>query len=128
MDAQVTDAVQRGVHPTALAAMLHLTVDSVRWRIRVLGLSLRDGWSSSLEVAALLGVSWRSVNRWRRDGYLRVTRPGRRWTRVTDADLRAFVGTWAGVLFDADGVRDPGLRSLAETASLASRRRAADAG
>lgn len=87
MDARVRAELAAGATVGGIASRLHLTLDSVRWRIRQLGLSTR-------------------------------------WTRVADDDLRAFVGAHAGALFDPSGVADPSLRSLAETAAVANRRRA----
>ena len=124
MDEQVTNGIERGETPSQIAARLHLTEDSIKWRVKQLGRSLRDGWRSRQEVTAVLGVPRRAVDAWMRDGTLRVTRHGSRWTRVSDRDLEAFVVAYAGVLFEADTVADAGLRRLAETAALANRRRA----
>jgi len=129
MDCALAEAVERGEHPRAIAARMHLSLDSIKWRIKTLGLSLREGWRSRQEVATVLGVSRRAVTRWMRDGSLRVTRHGTRWTRVTDTDLRAFVEQQAGVLFDPEAVQDSigqsALRRLAETSALVNRRRRA---
>jgi excisionase family DNA binding protein len=122
MDRELSAAVLRGEHPNTIAATMHLSVDSIKWRIKTLGLSLRDGWRSREDVAAMLGVGRRAVARWVRDGTLPSVLHGRRWTRVTDADLRAFVVAHAGLLFDPFGVADPELGRLAETAALANRR------
>jgi len=124
MDHELTDAIVHGEHPSVIAARMRLTVDSVKWRVKSLGLSLRDGWRSRQEVALVLGAPRRSVDAWMRQGKLRVTRHGSRWTRVADTDLQAFVSAYAGVLFAAETVADPSLRRLAETAALANRRRA----
>jgi hypothetical protein len=125
MDRRLRAAIERGEHPEVIADGMALSLEAIRWRVKTLGLSLRDGWRSRQEVQAALGAPRRAVDRWMRDGHLRVTRHGTRWTRVTDDDLRAFVGTHAGVLFDPGCVEDPQLRSLAETAAMANRRRAA---
>lgn len=125
MDQVLTSAVERGEHVRAIAARLHLTDDSIKWRIKTLGLSLRDGWRSRQEVVTVLGTSRRAVDRWMREGKLRVTRHGTRWTRISDADLREFVDRYAGLGLDAEGISDPALRRLAETASTANRRRSA---
>lgn len=127
MDRTLTDALARGDHPREIAATLHLTLDSIRWRIKQLDHSLREGWRSRQEVAAVLGVGRRSVDCWMRDGTLAVRRHGTRWTRVRDDDLEAFVSAHAGALFDPLGVGDGALRRLAETASIANRRRAQEA-
>lgn len=124
MDDAVRSAIAGGDHPRKVAASLHLTEDSIRHRIKQLGLSCRDGWRTRAEVSRALGVSWRSIERWRGSGALRVVPHGSRWTRITEADLRAFVLNAAGVLFDASTVTDPALRRLAETAAIANRRRA----
>jgi hypothetical protein len=124
MDRELAAAVLRGDHPSSIARTMHLSIDSVKWRVKSLGLSLRDGWRSRVEVVAVLGVPRRCVDRWMRQGTLRVTRHGLRWTRVTDADLLTFVAAYAGVLFDAATVEDSTLRRLAETAAIANRRRA----
>lgn len=124
MDQALVDALGRGEHPEQIAARLHLTVDSIKWRLKQLDHSLREGWRSRQEVAAVLGVSRRAVDRWMRDGSLRVGRHGTRWTRVRDADLEAFVATQAGLLFDPAGVADRQLRRLAEVSATANRRRA----
>lgn len=123
MDQVVTDGLARGEHPAAIADRLHLTVDSVKWRIRQLDHSLREGWRSRQEVITALGVSRRTVDRWMRSGELRVTRHGTRWTRVRDADLEAFVAAQAGRLFDPAHVSDPTLRRLADVAAVANQRR-----
>jgi hypothetical protein len=124
-DAFVSDALSRGQVLRVIAAGLGVTEESVRWRLRQLDRSTREGWRSRVEVVRVLGVPRRSVDRWMRSGQLRVARHGTRWTRVTDADLRAFVEQQAGVLFDADGVADPALRRFAETSAIVNRRRAA---
>lgn len=125
MEARLRHLLADGETVGRIADHLHLTEDAIRWRIKSLGLSTRDGWRSRQEVSAVLGAQRRAVDRWMRSGQLRVTMHGRRWTRVTDADLRAFVGAHGGVLFDPGGVVDPQLRSLAETAARANQRRQA---
>lgn len=125
MDEQITRGLDRGETVAQIAARLYLTEDSIRWRVKQLGRSLRDGWRSRVEVSSLLGVSWRAVDRWSRAGLLKVTRHGTRWTRVADVDLEAFVAAQAGLLFAAEDVQDARLRRLAETSALANRRRAA---
>jgi excisionase family DNA binding protein len=122
MDRVLAEAISRGDHPSSIAAKMHLTIDSVKWRIKQLDHSLREGWRSRQEVAAVLGVGRRAVDRWMRDGTLRVTQHGSRWTRVRDADLEVFVSAQAGMAFDPSGVTDPHLRRLAETSALANRR------
>jgi excisionase family DNA binding protein len=122
MDRALTEALDRGDHPGSIAAGMHLTIDSIKWRAKHLDRSLREGWRSRQEVAAVLGVGRRAVDRWMRDGSLLVQRHGTRWTRVRDADLEAFVSAQAGVAFDPSGVSDPRLRRLAETSALANRR------
>ena len=124
MDQTLVDALGRGEHPTQIAARLHLTVDSIKWRLKQLDHSLREGWRSRQEVAAILGVGRRAVDRWMRSGALRVARHGTRWTRVRDADLEAFVAAQAGLLFDPATVTDSALRRLAEVTAVANRRRA----
>jgi excisionase family DNA binding protein len=123
MDQTLVDGIARGEHPNQIAARLRLTVDSIKWRIKQLDHSLREGWRSRQEVAAVLGVGRRAVDRWMREGQLRVTRHGTRWTRVSDADLRAFVERYAGVLFSPEDVTDAALRRLAETGALVNQRR-----
>ena len=123
MDRELTEALQGGQHPAQIAARLHLTEDSIRWRVKQLGLSLRDGWYSRQEIGPLLGVGRRSVDRWMRSGLLRVTRHGSRWARVSDGDLGAFVSCQGGLLFDPAVVTDPALRRVAEVAATANRRR-----
>lgn len=123
MDRALGAALDRGEHVRVIAMSMHLSEDSVKWRVKHLGRSLRDGWRSRQEVAAVLGVSRRAVDRWARAGQLRVTRHGTRWTRVADEDLRSFVAAHAGVLFDARAVTDATLRPLAQTARLVAGRR-----
>ena len=123
MDAAIVERLVSGHSVREIAEWMHLTPDSITWRLKQLGHSTREGWRSSLDVAWALGVSRRAVARWRADGLLVVSPHGRRWTRVVEADLRAFVATWAGVLFEPDGVVDAALRPLAETSALANRRR-----
>jgi excisionase family DNA binding protein len=125
MDRRLTDALRAGEHPEQLAAREHLTVDSIKWRIKQLGLSTRDGWRSREEIASVLGVGRRAVNRWMQAGLLRVTRHGTRWTRVSTGDLETFVSAQAGLLFDPADVTDPQLRRLAEVAATANHRREA---
>lgn len=125
LDQTLTEALARGGSVPEIADRLRLTQHSVRWRVRHLGLSTRDGWRSRREVAQVLGVSRRAVDRWWHSGLLRVELHGTRWTRVTHADLRAFVSEYAGVLVDHACIADPALRSLAETAAIVHRRRAA---
>lgn len=122
MDRSLTEAIERGDHLKTIAARLHLTEDSIRWRVRQLGLSLRDGWYSRQEIGPLLGVGRRSVDRWMRTGLLAVTRHGTRWTRVRQADLLSFVQAQAGVEFDPSGVGDPALKRLADVSAVANRR------
>lgn len=123
MDRTLTEAIERGDHLQTIATRLHLTEDSIRWRVRQLGLSLRDGWYSRQEIGGLLGVGRRSVDRWMRSGLLTVTRHGTRWTRVKQADLLTFVQAHAGVEFDPSAVSDPTLRRLADVSSVVNRRR-----
>lgn len=123
MDRSLAEAIEGGDHLRTIAARLHLTEDSIRWRVRQLGLSLRDGWYSRQEIAALLGVGRRSVDRWMRSGRLTVTRHGTRWTRVRQADLLSFVRAQAGIEFDPDGVSNPVLKRLADVSAIANRRR-----
>lgn len=123
MDRALLAALERGDTVRQIAAQLHLSEDSIRWRVKQLDHSLREGWRSRQEVAAVLGVGRRAVDRWMRAGLLPVNRHGTRWTRIRDDDLEAFVSTQAGLLFESSGVTDAGLRRLAETASIANRRR-----
>ena len=124
MDRQLSRAIDRGDTIRTIATAMRLTEESIRWRVKKLGRSLREGWRSRAEIARCLGVPRRSVDRWARDGHLVVTRHGTRWTRVRDVDLWTFVGQHAGALFDPLGVSDPTFRRLAETAAMANRRRA----
>jgi hypothetical protein len=124
MDQTVTELLNRGEPVGQIASRLYLTEDSIRWRIKQLGCSTRDGWRSRQEVTAVLGTSRRAVDRWMRAGLLKVAHHGTRWTRVRNADLEVFVVAHAGALFDPDGVQEPRLRRLAETSALVNRRRA----
>jgi hypothetical protein len=124
-DAFVADALNRGRPVAFIASGLGVTEEAVRWRIKRLGRSTREGWRSRQEVVAALGVSRRAVDRWMRVGLLRVTKHGTRWTRINDADLEAFVRDGAGRLFEPADVRDAHLRRLAETSALVNRRRIA---
>lgn len=125
MDRTVTEAIERGDHIRTIAARLHLTEDSIRWRVKQLGLSLRDGWYSRQEISVLLGVGRRHVDRWMHTGLLPVTRHGTRWTRIRQADLLTFVQAHAGVQFDPVGITDPVLRRLADVSATVNRRREA---
>lgn len=127
MDQQLLAALDRGEHPLRIAVSMHLTPDSIKWRTKQLGRSLRDGWRSRQEVAAALGVGRRAVDRWMQEGLLRVGYHGRRWTRILDADLEAFVSAHAGLLFEPEHVTDPVLRRRADVAATVHRRRAASA-
>lgn len=124
MDRTLTEAIKHGDHLKTIAARLHLTEDSIRWRVRQLGLSLRDGWYSRQEIGPLLGVGRRSVDRWMRSGALVVTRHGTRWTRIRQADLLTFVQSHAGVEFDPAGVTDPVVRRLADVSAVVNQRKA----
>lgn len=123
MDRVLAESLERGDHAEEIAARLHLTVDAIRWRIRQRNRSLREGWRSRQEATVALGVGRRAVDRWMQQGLLRFTPHGRRWTRIRESDLEAFVSTHAGLLFEPDGVADVRLRRMAETAALANRRR-----
>lgn len=123
MDRTLASAVERGEPPRRIAGAMHLTEDSVRWRIKHLGRSLREGWRSRQEVAATLGVGRRAVDRWMREGRLAVERHGTRWTRVADDELRTFVRRHAGTLLRPEAIDDQSLRRLAETSAVANRRR-----
>jgi hypothetical protein len=124
MDEEVTAALDRGETVRQIAVRLYLSEDSIRWRIKQLGRSTRDGWRSRQEVIAVLGVPRRAVDRWMQAGVLKVTRHGTRWTRISARDLESFVSAHAGLLFDPRDVQDARLRRLAETSALANRRRA----
>jgi hypothetical protein len=123
MERRLAEAVWAGQHPAAIAQSMGLSRVSIEWRIKTLGLSLRDGWRSPPEIAVLFGVSIRQVGNWCRSGQLHSTLHGKTWRRITDADLRTFVQQYAGVLFEADGVEDSELRRLAEVNAFANRRR-----
>lgn len=124
MERELLAALDRGEPLARIAASFHLTEDSIRWRLRQLGRSLRDGWHSRQTAAAMLGVSWRVLERWQQSGDLAVERHGRRWLRITDASLRACVERRAGLDLDPAAIRERGLRRLAETSAVANRRRA----
>jgi hypothetical protein len=123
-DATIGNMLARGRPIRFIASALSISENAVRWRIRVMDRSTREGWRSRDEVAKAIGVSWRRLKRWQLAGLVTVSAHGARWTRVSDADLEAFVATYAGLLFDPLGVRDPRLRRLAETSGIANQRRA----
>jgi excisionase family DNA binding protein len=122
MDRALLDDLDAGRHVSTIAARMHLTEESVRWRVRQLGRSLRDGWRSRQEVAQVLGVGRRAVDRWWKDGLLPVRKHGTRWTRILEAELETFVRAQAGLLFAPGGVRDARLRRLAEIGAAANAR------
>jgi excisionase family DNA binding protein len=125
MEAAVITGLERGESVRTIADRLHLTEDSIRWRARQLGLSLRDGWYSRQQITRLLGVNYRHVNRWMRAGQLPVRRHGTRWTKVREEDFKQFIAQYAGLLFDPSDVQNNDMRRLAETSALANGRRRA---
>ena len=117
-----------GQTPEHIAEMLTRTYavprtpTAVKVRAVRLGRSLRDGWYSATETYRMLGVSDWTLREWTRQQRIPSSRWGR-WLRYRQADVEQFVVDQAGRLIDPRHVRDPRLRSLAETAAVVNRRR-----
>lgn len=129
-DEAITALVLEGHHPEVVARIISerfaipRSQDSVRRRLSQLGVSIRDGWYSRDDLAKMIGVHHRKIAQWEQDGLLPVAEYGR-WRRIAKADVDAVVAAQAGLAIDPRRIRDPRLRSIAETSAIANRRRAA---
>lgn len=128
-DALLRERLAEGDSPSEIARLLterfkvERTAAAVRLRMTRTGLTSRDGWVSRFEAGVLLGVGRKQMATWDAGGLL-PSHPFGSWRRLRRSDLEAFVKAHAGLLFDARRVKDARLRSLAEVAAVANRRRA----
>lgn len=128
-DAFVIERSRAGVALEAIASAfkkrfrLTRSPHSIGVRLRSLGESTRDGWTTKRETARWLGVSDQQIDRWEVAGLLATSahKTGH-WRRITTTDLDAFVIAHAGRLFDPARVRDRRLAALAREAASANSR------
>lgn len=127
-DALLIERLDAGATPEEIAHELTRrfkvprTANAVKIRIPRLGRSLLEGWWTGAETARRLGLSWEVLQRLTDQGAL-IGCPYGAWTRYRVADVEAFVRAHAGTLIDPRRIRDPRLRSLAETSAIANKRR-----
>lgn len=129
-DARLLALLRAGDSPEVIAEKLSgeisifRTAQAVRRRLTILGtpVSSRSGWWSRTEVSEKLGLGEKRLAALEAQGAL-PSQPYGRWRRYQNSQVRAVVEQFAGTLIDPRRVRDPQLRSLAETSAIVNQRR-----